>query len=166
MFQTGDQVVYGVHGICTVTGQETRTVDRQVMTYYVLEPKEQGGSRFYIPAHNQAALAKVRPVLSRKELMDLLGSDAVRQDAWISDENQRKQYYRELIGSGDRLALLRMIRSLHKHKNEQLASGRKFHLCDENFLRDAQKLLDGEFACVLEIPQNQVAEFVLEAMND
>ncbi len=166
MFQTGERVVYGVHGICTITGQEQRTVDQKKVTYFVLEPMEQTNSRYFVPAHNPAALQKIRPVLKKEELHALLCSKEVRQDVWITDENQRKQYYRELIVSGDRLALLQMIRSLHKHKQEQMAQGRKFHLCDENFLRDAQKLLDGEFACILEIPHNQVAEYVLEAMRD
>ncbi len=166
MLQTGDQVVYGIHGICTVIGQEQRRVDRQNVTYYVLEPLEQSGARFFVPSHNPAAMAKVRPLLSREELTALLCSSAVRQDAWIPDENQRKQRYRELIGSGDRCALLQMVRSLHRHREAQLAAGRKFHLCDENFLRDAQKLLDGEFSRVLDIPQAQVAEYMMDAIRD
>ena len=110
-------------------------------------------------------MAKLRPVLSAAELDALLSSPEVRENGWISDENQRKQYYREIIGSGDRRALLRMVNTLHAHKLAQQTAGRKVHLCDENFLRDAQRLLSTEFSVVLGVPANEVAEYILAKMN-
>ncbi len=165
MYNIGDHVVYGIHGVCRILAQEERTVDRKKVLYYVLEPLEQTGARFYIPAQNQAALAKLRPVLSRQELEALLASDEVRQDTWVADENQRKQRYRELIVAGDRAALICMVGSLYRHKEAQAAAGRKFHLCDENFLRDAEKLLNSEFSLVLNIPTNQVQDYILSALK-
>lgn len=165
MYNIGDLVMYGIHGACRITDTEERTADHRPVRYLVLEPLEQTGARFLIPTHNEAALAKLRPVLSREDLDTLLGSPEVRQDAWIADENQRKQYYRELISSGDRTALLRMVRTLHRHKEAQAAAGRKFHLCDDNFLRDAERLLNAEFALVLGIAPQEVGEYVLTALN-
>lgn len=166
MFQLGDHVLYGIHGVCKITDVEERVVDRRQVRYFVLEPLEQSGARYLIPTHNEAALAKLRHVLSREALEALLHSQQVRQDAWIADENARKQHYRELINGGDRVALLRMIRSLHKHKDTQTAAGRKFHLCDENFLRDAERLLNAEFSLVLGIDPGQVSQYVLEELNE
>jgi CarD family transcriptional regulator len=103
--------------------------------------------------------------MNRQELEALLRSEEVRQDGWISDENTRKQRYRELIVSGDRLALLKMIRALHIHKREQAKLGRKFHLSDENFLRDAEKLLNAEFSLVLGIDSAQVPEYIRSALD-
>ncbi len=161
MYNIGDHVVYGIHGVCRILCQEERIVDRKKVLYYVLEPLEQVGARFYIPAHNEAALKKLQPVLSREALDALLASPEVRQDSWIADENQRKQRYRELICAGDRAALICMVASLYRHKEAQTAAGRKFHLCDENFLRDAEKLLNSEFSLVLGLPPEQVREYIL-----
>lgn len=160
MFQPGDRVVYGIHGVCTILNLECRVIDRRKTEYYVLEPYEQTGARFLVPTQNQAAVAKLRPVLSKQELDQLLCSEDAHQDAWISDENQRKQRYRELITSGDRAALICMVRSLLAHRQQQTAAGRKFHLCDENFLRDAQKLLSAEFSMILNIEPDQVGEYI------
>jgi len=159
-YAKGDQLVYGMHGVCSIVEIEKRTVDRKTVEYYVLEPNEQPGTRFYVPLHNEAAVAKLRPVLSANELNTLLRSQEADKDLWIADENQRKQCYRELIVSGDRHALISMVRTLHKHKQAQLAAGRKFHLCDETFLRDAEKLLNSEFSVILNIAQNQVGDYV------
>lgn len=165
MFQCGEKVVYGIHGICQILTLEERVVDRKTVVYYVLEPLEQPGTRFFVPAHNQAAVSKLRSLLTREELDTLLCSEQSQKDSWIVDEGKRKQYYRELITSGDRAALVSMVRSLHQHRQEQVACGRKFHLCDENFLKDAEKLLSAEFSLVLGIPQNEVGNYVISMMN-
>lgn len=165
MYQVGDQIIYGVHGICRIVDLENRTAASKTIRYYVLEPKDGSSSRFYVPADNAAAVSKLRKLLTRQELDALLLSQAAREDAWIADENQRKQVYRELIGSGDRAKLVSMIGSLYRHKKNQEAAGRKFHLCDENFLRDAEKLLRSEFAEVLEIPQDQVGAYIRRALG-
>lgn len=166
MFQCGDQVLYGIHGVCRIVDLETRKVDRKMIEYYVLEPVDQTGARFYIPTQNASAVSKLRPIITRNELDALLRSGDASTDAWIADENQRKQYYRELITSGDRAALVQMVHTLHKHKEQQALAGRKFHLCDENFLRDAEKLLNMEFSLVLNIPQEEVGNYVQNAISD
>ena len=165
MYQIGDRVVYSSHGVCQIVDMEEQLVSRKKIRYYVLQPLNQSGSRFYVPAENPAALAKLRPVLDREELEQLLGSNAIQQDCWIDDENQRKQRYRELIISSERLELLKMIHTLHLHKKQQMEMGRKMHLCDENFLRDAEKLLNAEFALVLGIQPSEVESYILTAMK-
>lgn len=166
MYQIGDKVVYGAHGVCVVADQEERLIDRKRMTYLALEPVGQNGSRYYVPMHNAAAMAKIRHMLSIEELEALLASVQVRTDCWISDENHRKQTYRELIGSGDRERLLQMVRTIYRHRNQQTAAGKKCHLCDENFLRDAEKLLMGEFAVVLNMDAEQTKQYIRSKLKE
>lgn len=160
MYKIGDKVVYGSHGLCCVVGQEARVIDKRNVTYLALEPIGQGGARFLVPTHNQAAMGKLRHVLSRQELDILLQSEEVRADCWIKDENQRKQTYRELISSGDCQRLMAMVHALYLHKAAQQAAGKKVHLCDENFLRDAEKLLVSEVAMVMELDQEQAKQYL------
>lgn len=164
MFEAGNLVIYGIHGVCEVLGIETKIVDKNSVEYYVLAPAKNPVDRFYIPARNAAAVAKIKPILSKTELDALLTSADVT-DAWIEDENLRKQSYRQLINSGDRAALISMVKSLHIHKDSQLAQGRKFHLCDENFLRDAETLLSAEFAVVLDIAPSEVWPYIRDKIT-
>ena len=126
MYQIGDWVVYGIHGVCHIIGEEKQLVNRKRTKYLVMEPLAQTESRFYLPIDNPAALAKLKAVLTKEELLELLSSDVVQQDIWIADENHRKQQYRELIGSGDRVTLMKMVTSLYRYKAQQLAAGKKF----------------------------------------
>lgn len=160
MYQTGDWVVYGIHGVCRVIGLEKQLVNRKRTQYLVLEPTTGGESRFYVPTENPTAMAKLKRVLSREEMSALLLSDEIRQDCWIGEENLRKQHYRNLIAAGDRISLIQMVASLYRYKREQQAAGRKFHQCDDNFLRDAEKLLASEIALVMDFTQEQARDYL------
>ena len=164
-YQRGAHVVYGAHGACVILDIEKKRVDKKLIEYYVLEPVDGPGIRYYIPTENEVAVAKLKDVLSEQQVHQLLASEQVRQDAWIEDEGQRKQRYKELITSGDRTALVSMIHTLHKHRDQQIKNGKKLHMCDENFLRDAEKLLDSEIALALRISQDEVGEVVKNAMK-
>lgn len=165
MYQAGDRVLYGIHGICRVVDQEERIVDRKHVTYLVLEPEGQSGARYLIPMHNAAAMSKLRAMLSREALEALLQSDTVREDGWIRDENQRKQLYRELVSSGDREKLMQMVCTLYRHKAAQTAAGKKVHQADDNFLRDAEKLLCSEVASVMELEYDQARVYLREQLK-
>ena len=165
MYQIGDWVLYGIHGVCHVIGTEKRLVNRKRTQYLVLEPLSQTESRFYLPTENPAAMSKLQPVLSRDDLAALICSEEVRQDVWIAEENLRKQRYRDLIGSGDRIGLLKMISSLYRYKAAQLSAGRKFHQSDDNFLRDAEKLLASEIALVMELTPEAARDYLREQLK-
>lgn len=165
MFQTGDRVLYASHGACTILGIESMRFGKNRARYYCLQPLEQPDSRYYVPVENEAAAAKLSPLMTKEALLDLLHSRDVRQNNWIADENQRKLRYRELISSGDRAALLNMIYCLHRHKEAQRQAGKKFHQCDDGFLHDAQKLLNSEFSLVFGLEPARVDEFILEHLN-
>lgn len=166
MYQIGDRVVYGVHGVCCVTDMEERVIDRKKTTYLVLEPVGQGGSRYLVPTHNAAAMAKLSAMLSKEQMEALISSDSVRNAQWIRDENQRKNLYRELISSGDRERLMQTVHLLYRHKAEQTASGKKVHLCDDNFLRDAERLLASEISIVMDMDADSAKKYIREKLKE
>ena len=159
MYQVGQKIVYGIHGVCCIVDLEEKKIDRKTIWYFVLEPIDQPGSRYYVPSENQAALAKIRP-LSTKEELDALLTAPLAENVWIVDENRRKQHYRELVSSVNLKAMIDMVRCLRLHRRQQMEQGRKFHQCDENFLRDTQKILSTEIAMVMEIPDDQVDTYL------
>ena len=59
MYEIGQQVLYGIHGVCTVTAIELMRFGKEKARYYVLEPVEQPGSRFYVPVENEAAATTI-----------------------------------------------------------------------------------------------------------
>lgn len=165
MYSCLDLVIYGIHGVCKIVDIEPRTIDGKKVSYYVLTPIDQPNAVYYVPTHNPVAVAKLRPILSKDDFISLLNSRTVKENVWIADEGKRKNHYKSLITSGDREALLQMIHTLHTQKQLQLSAGRKFHLCDENFLRDAERLLSSECAHVMGISMNEATAYIREQLK-
>ena len=165
MYRIEDQVIYGIHGVCRIIDMESRNVDRKELHYLVLEPEGQPGSRYLVPMHNAVAMGKLRKILTAEEMEALLCSDTVRSMEWIRDDNQRKQTYRDLVSSGDRISIMRMVHLLYTHKAEQSAIGRKFHQCDENFLHAAEKLLTGEIAISMNMSHDEARTYLREKLK-
>lgn len=166
MYQIGDKVVYGMHGVCIVTDMENHRVDGKQVVYLVLEPIGQSGSRYLLPSHNNAAMAKVRPILSKDDLEALLTSEAVHADIWIRDENQRKQCYRELISGGDRQKQCQMVCSIYRFRRIQVNAGKKIHLCDDNFLRDAEKQIASEISVAFHMDLKDALQYLREKLKE
>jgi glycerol-3-phosphate dehydrogenase len=70
MYEIGQQVLYGIHGVCRIISVESMRFGKERAKYYVLEPAAQPGARFYVPVANEAAVAKLHPLLTREELLE------------------------------------------------------------------------------------------------
>ncbi|MBQ8757970.1 MAG: hypothetical protein IJZ48_06975 [Oscillospiraceae bacterium] len=162
VLQVQQRVVYGIHGVCVIQQIQEQIVDYQKKQYYVLVPVDRADTQYLIPVDNEIAVSKLHPLLTKEELECMLCSKAMLDDVWIPEENLRKMRYKELISSGDRQALLAMVRTLRLHKKRQLEQGKKFHQCDEFFLRDAEKLIRAEFSIVLDVPPAEVEDYLAQ----
>ena len=160
MFALGDLLIYGVHGVCKIIELQVQTVSRKKVEYFVLEPILQPGSKFFVPSQNEAALAKLRPILAKEQIEGIIASCLEYVNCWIDDENRRKLYYKELLTTCDRVALINMLRALRIHKTQQAECGKKFHISDANFMHDAEKIIYSEFSLVLEIPYEEVESYI------
>ena len=160
MYQVGDVVVYGVHGVCRIVELQIQRVNHKKVEYFVLEPVFQMTSRFFVPSQNEAALSKLRPILTKAEIEALVQGEDSCRDCWIEDENLRKQEYKNLLSSGDRGGLISMLKALDAHKLSQAELGKKFHITDANFMRDAEKMIYSEFSFVLDIPYELIEAYI------
>lgn len=166
MYQIGDLVVYGIHGVCRIAAEEQKTIDRKRVVYLVLEPVSQASSRFLVPSHNSAAMAKLRPLLKEAEFEGLLSSSEAHMDSWIPEEGRRKLAYRELIASADPLRLAGMVYTLYRHKARQLELGKKVHQSDDNFLRDGERLLVGEASVIFGWDTEQAKKYIRSKLKE
>ena len=164
-YQSGQVLVYGPHGACRVLELQHQQQGGRPVTYLVLEPLGQTGARYMVPTHDQVAMAKLRPLLTREELEELPEAAIAQKTEWIRDEGQRKLLYRELISGTDRGRLLGMMISVMQHKELQASNGRKCHICDENFLRDAERVLCGEIGAVLDLDLAAARIWLYEKMQ-
>lgn len=164
MYQVGERLMYGLHGVCRVVREEQRRVDGRTLTYLTLEPVGQRGACFLVPTQNAVAMARLRPLPARDVMEQLLHEGPDLPDAWIPEESLRKQRYREYITGAEEEKLIRMVCALYRHRERQRSAGKKCHVSDENFLRDAEKLLCGEVAAVMGLEEDQARSLIRQRL--
>ena len=165
MFSPGDHIVYGTHGVCRITEMTSMPFGSGKRDYYVLSPLSDPRSTIFVPADNPDLVSQMKKVLTKDEIDILLSSVSPEPDEWIESDRARKQYCLSTIRSGDRLALLHMIRMLCFHRAEMVDQKKHFHVTDERFLREAENLLSDEFSFVLGISRSEVSEYINEKIE-
>lgn len=165
MLNIGETVLYAANGVCTVEEIAELDFGSGKEKYYILKPVSSSQNTFYIPAGNQKMLSKIRKILSRDEVDEIIGSMPDNTASWIDDDLERKNEYKKIIGSGNCKSLVKVIKSIHMHKEEIAENGKKLHQIDERMLKDAESLLYDEFATVLNIKKEEVLPFIIKSLD-
>ena len=95
-----------------------------------------------------------------EEIHKLIQEIPEEKELWIENEGERRAEYGRIVSGGDRRELIRVIKALYQRRQKQQELGKKFHLSDERFLKEAEEKLHGEFALVLNIQPDQVTAFI------
>ena len=151
MFHINDVVVYGAQGVCEIVAIEEQKIDGAIKKFFVLKPKDDRVATFYVPTWNEKALAKMRKVMTKNEVNALIDSMPSKKPNWILNENERKEAYKKILASGDQAAIISMVQALYLHKQERETEGKRLHISDEYFLKDAEQLLYNEWQYVLNV---------------
>ncbi len=161
MFDTGQTVLYGSNGVCTIDGVTVRSVGGTDVEYYVLKPICSRESTLYVPVGNERLVGKIRRVLSADEINSIL-SHMPECDEWIDSKIERSERFKEIISQGECEELIKLIRLIHRHGEQQIANGKRLHISDERFLKEAEKMICEEFSLVLNIDRDEVIGRILK----
>ena len=151
MFQVNDVIIYGTQGVCKITGTEEKTISGKKKTYFVLKPVSDKGATIFAPTDNELVLKKMRRLLTKDQIHKLIDSMPQENAVWIENENARKELYKKVLEKGDHLELINMIKAIYTHKTQREAEGKRLHMSDERFFKDAEQILYNEFQFVLDL---------------
>ena len=165
MFKVNDTIIYGSEGVCQIVGIEENSFVGIKKTYYVIKPLGKGGSTTYVPVDSEILIARMRELLTKKEINELIDSLPDETIQWKPNERDRKEAYKNILASGNRVELLRMIHAIYLEKKRLEAVHKRLHMIDEHFLKDAEQVLYGEFQHVLKIPQEEVIPYIVNRIE-
>ena len=155
MFQINDVIIYGNQGVCRITGAEEKCVNGKKRTYFVLKPVEDKGATIFAPTDNELVLRKMRRLLTKAEIHQLIDSMESENAPWEENENLRKEQFKAILTKGDHLELIQMIKAVYAHKKAREAEGKRLHMADERFFKDAEQILYNEFQYVLDLKDRE-----------
>ena len=113
-----------------------------------------------MPVDNESLTGKMKKVLSRDEIMDMIKSIPDCENIWDDNANIRREEYKKIINSADRKELLKLIKTLHEKKATLEGTGKNLSVSDEKYYRKAQNIIHSEIAMVLELEMKEVEQFI------
>lgn len=160
MYQIDDVVVYGLHGVCRITEIAEKEFAGEAHLYYTMHPVFDNRSTFFVPVDNEKSQKKIRTLLSSEEIRELIHTMPQQKAIKVTDEKHRKDTYKIIIESGDRQQIMRLVKTLYERRKAQEKAGKKQHLVDERFMKEAETVLYDEFAFVLHIERDSVVDYI------
>lgn len=160
MYQVGERIVYGETGVCEVAAITERTVaSGQKKPCYTLKPLYQTCT-IYTPVDNTKVF--MRPVISRDEALRLVSLIPSMQAQAYHSRVQREivEHYESALQTHECEDLIELTMSIYAKKQEAISQNRRVSAVDERFMRRAEDLLFGELAVALEIPREDVADYI------
>lgn len=167
MFSVGDAVVYGTQGVCRISDITDITVDKVIRKYFVLSPVYSGKATLYVPVDNEEVIrTRMRPVFTIDEIDSIIKNVSEGKTMpWIANDARRKEFCMNTLKSGDRMELVRLIGMLYSHQADMKAQNKLFHISDERYLKEAETLINEEFAFVLGIELGEVKKYIAKKIK-
>ena len=89
-----------------------------------------------------------------------------KNPTWIANENERKDTYQKILAGGDQAAIISMVQALYFHKKEREAEGKRLHMSDERFMKDAEHLLYTEWQYVLNVDKAGLMAYIFDRIEN
>lgn len=156
----GELVVYGANGVCKIEDLREETFAGAPRLYYILRPMaEQGNSRIFVPADNEKLVEEMKSILQPVELFALVQELTPFAPAeWPADGRARSKVCRELIATGGREQLIRLVKTVGAKTKKRSSS--EIAACNR-----AASMLYQEFSLVLDLVKEDVVPFLLGQMT-
>lgn len=166
MFQVDDIIIYGSHGVCQVTavGKIPISYADKEQLYYTLKPLYRQETVLYAPIDNEKVI--MRPIVSREEAQKLIDAIPDIESAWVLNEKEREQQYKQALHTCDCRELVRMIKTLYQRKKSRVSNGKKVTIVDERYFRKAEEQLYEELSYALELEKEQVGPYIVSCIDN
>lgn len=166
MFKINQTVSYGPQGVFKIAEIAEKDFSGKAKKYYVLKSVKGSSSVIYVPVDNERLVGKIRPMLTTKEVYELINEMPEEKCVWIKNDNERKLVFREIIAKSDPQELAGLIRTVYLHQCELAAAGKKLHITDERYFKEAERILYDEFSLALDISSDSVPSFIIAQIGD
>ena len=164
MFTIGDTVHYGMDGVCQITGIVERKIGGEYRRFYELHPYFRKSTVVFLPVDNDRLLSRVRPVMNEEQVMRSIYGLNDFESIWLDSDTDRKEAFQAIIRQGDNQQLLSLVKTLYERKQEMQKGGRMLRSADSAILKDAERLVNEEYAYVLGMEPGEIPAFIQKKM--
>ncbi len=165
MLQVNDTVLYKNHGVCTISEITEKNFYGTNIEYYVLRPRQNSETAFYVPTGNPDLVAQMRRIYSAKEMYELIRTIPSAELLSFDEEDDQKEACKDILKSGDREKIIQLMKTLYTREQKLKEKGKKLRQFEEHALKEAESLLYEELSYVFSLKKEQVLPFITEQIQ-
>ena len=109
----------------------------------------------------------MRPIITREQAEALIRRIPEIEGEVYENRNLRmlNEHYQSLLQSHDCEDMLQLIKAVYTKQQDNLAQGKKTGLVDERYMKRAEDILYGELAVALDIPKQNVPDYITNILE-
>lgn len=153
-------MIYSVNGVCEIIDITEKVFGKTVIRYYVLKPISNGEATLFVPVNNENLVRKMKRLMTCDQLDKVINNVSVKDIEWNCNEAERKEEFRNTISFGNVSEILVLLKSIWIHRRMQNSKGKKLHISDEMYLREAEKIIKEEISTVIGVEQDEVIPYI------
>lgn len=167
MYNLGDYVIYEQSGICKIVDIREEKFDKYTKKkFYILNPVFSSLSTvIYVPVDREDLNVHMQHLLTKEKINEIILNSNEKDIKWVEDSKARFDLYNEILKTGDRIKILRIIKSLSVFKLNREKEDKTFYVSDKRLLDTALKNITEEFSFVLSIEQDEVVPYIISMIE-
>lgn len=155
MFNINDYAMHRLYGVLVVKGFEDMEFSGVVNKYYVCEA---------LYGHNKGVTIKIpinrsdeslSRIISKQEADKIIDSFPNLKIHWEKESKRRVDRYNEILKESNILEICTELKSCYHQREVDKITAK-----DREFVEEAEKIVFGEFAISLNIPYDDVIEYI------
>ena len=157
MFKIDDYIMYGMTGVCKVIDiTNERFINGEERKYYVLSGIHNNNNNTIIKIPLDNTKIPMRKIISKGDVTSLINDMSNMEALWIDDEKKRSNKFKTMLKSGKCEDLIKLI--FNKRYSKSIS--KKLNKADKEIIKEAERLLNEEFAVILNISPNEVNSYI------
>ncbi|WP_419959895.1 CarD family transcriptional regulator [Psychrobacillus sp. BM2] len=163
MFKIGELIIYSAHGICQIDDICEKTYNGITKKYYFLHPLDNLKLSISTPVDNTAV--SMLELLDHSKAKIILNSFHSPGIEWIENNKERTKTYSDIINSGNRKKLSKVVNTLLRKKYEAELDNKKLLDQDLKLLISVQNILYRELAYSLNTSFESIMEEISNSVH-
>lgn len=163
MFNVGDLIMYSTHGICQIDEVCEKTYLDVTKNYYVLHPLNNNKLKISTPVDNDKVM--MVEIMDKERAEAILESFKLPGIEWIENNKERNKVYSDIVNSGNREEISKILSTLKRKNQEAIDDKVKFVDQDKALLTSLQNILLSELAYSLNVSTDSIFETVDSYIN-
>ena len=163
MFNIGDMVFYGGHGVCEIEDITEMTISKETKKYYRLKSHVQPKLQLFHPVvTKQPKISKMMTKEAAEHVLEIFKQEPTE---WVARSIDRTKAHKKVLETKDQAQIAQMLNTILRKEAEMKLEGKKLYAQDQEIVRQVLAILCDEISISLDKTKQEVMDLIQANMQ-